>query len=136
MNIVTKPVRQDTGKTADMGSNPYLMYTEFRIAKHRAKPASEIFRYFRQTIHHSVLWMVIMRGYYLGNPLSVKQCINEVQISKDTTRKIILIAAARGYLEIRAAEGDGRCKLVRPTRECVEEFEAMVDSYWRWTHDF
>lgn len=134
MNIVTKPARQDGGKATEMGGNPYLTYAEFRIAKHRVKPASEIFRYFRQTVHHSVLWMLIMRGYYRGTPLSVKQCINEVQISKDTTRKIILNAAARGYLEIRGAEGDGRCKLVSPTRECIEEFEAMVDSYWRWTH--
>jgi DNA-binding MarR family transcriptional regulator len=115
-------------------TNPYLLYAEFRIASHRTRQESETFRYFRQTIHHSVLWMIIMRGYYRGELPSVKQCIAEVKVSKDTARKIILNATARGYLEIGTAADDGRRKQVRPTRKCIREFEAMVDSYWRWTH--
>jgi hypothetical protein len=117
-------------------TNAYLAYAEFRIAKHRAKPTSETFRYFRQTVHHSVLWMIVMRGHYTGNSPSLKQCINEVRISKDTARKIITDAQARGYLELRFTGDDKRKKLVCPTAVCIAEFESMVDAYWRLIQGF
>jgi DNA-binding MarR family transcriptional regulator len=109
--------------------DPYLAYAEFRIAKHRAKPTSDIFRYFRQTVHHSVLWMIVMRGYYVGKLPSLKECINEVRISKDTVRKIISGAEAKGYLEWRSAPDDRRKKLIAPTKRCIAEYESLVDAY-------
>ncbi|HTI86459.1 MAG TPA: hypothetical protein VL966_07640 [Alphaproteobacteria bacterium] len=109
--------------------NPYLAYAEFRIAKHRAKPTSELFRYFRQTVHHSVLWMIVMRGHYVGKLPSLKDCITEVKISKDTVRKIINGAEARGYFEWRSSPDDRRRKLIAPTRQCIAEFEGLVDAY-------
>jgi DNA-binding MarR family transcriptional regulator len=109
--------------------DPYLAYAEFRIAKHRAKPTSEIFRYFRRTVHHSVLWMIVMRGYYVGKLPSLKECINEVRISEDTVRKIISGAEAKGYLEWRSASDDRRKKLIAPTKRCIAEYESLVDAY-------
>jgi DNA-binding MarR family transcriptional regulator len=135
----TVPLRNRSaaaGNTVIRAINPYLSYAEFRIAKHRAKPTSETFRYFRQTVHHSVLWMIVMRGYYVQNLPSLKECINEVQISKDTVRKIINGARAKGYFEWRSAPDDRRKKLVAPTKQCVAEFESLVDAYWRLIQGF
>jgi DNA-binding MarR family transcriptional regulator len=116
--------------------NPYLAYAEFRIAKHRAKPTSQTFRYFRQTVHHSVLWMIVMRGYYVDDLPSLKDCLHEVNISKDTVRKIINDAQANGYLEWRSTPDDRRKKLIAPTRLCIAEFEGLVDAYSRLLQGF
>ncbi|HEY4135812.1 MAG TPA: hypothetical protein VGO34_11420 [Alphaproteobacteria bacterium] len=131
MNVIAAPIRPAPApEGAAPGSiNPYLAFAEFRIAKHRAKPTSETFRFFRQTVHHSILWMIVMRGHYVGHLPSLKDCIHEVRISKDTVRKIINDANARGYLEWRVAPHDGRIKLVAPTMACIAEFEALVDNY-------
>lgn len=137
MNTATPRNRSTAADHSVAGTiNPYLSYAEFRIAKHRAKPTSETFRYFRQTVHHSVLWMIVMRGYYVQNLPSLKECINEVRISKDTVRKIINGARAKGYLEWQSSPGDRRKKLVAPTEQCVAEFEALVDAYWRLIQGF
>lgn len=116
--------------------NPYLAYAEFRIAKHRAKPTSETFRYFRQTVHHSVLWMIVMRGHYVGKLPSLKECINEVCISKDTVRKIINGGVARGYLEWRSSPDDRRKKLIAPTKPSITAFEGLVDAYSKLLQGF
>ena len=126
-----RPAGPRGGPAAAATANPYLAYAEFRVAKHRAKPVSETFRYFRQTADHSILWVVIMRGYYLGEPPTLKACILEARSSKETVRKIILDAQAKGYLTLRQATDDRRKKLVWPTRQCIAEFESMVDSYHR-----
>ena len=137
MNTTALRNRSPAAAKAAAGAiNPYLSYAEFRIAKHRAKPTSETFRYFRQTVHHSVLWMIVMRGHYVGNLPSLKECINEVRISKDTVRKIINGARAKGYLEWQSAPDDRRKKLVAPPAQCVAEFEALVDAYWRLIQGF
>lgn len=124
------------GSAPPRAINAYLAYAEFRIAKHRAKPTSQTFRYFRQTVHHSVLWMIVMRGYYVDDLPSLKDCIHEVNISKDTVRKIINDAQARGYLEWRSAPEDRRKKLIAPTRQCIAEFESLVDAYSRLLQGF
>lgn len=124
------------GNVLPRAVNPYLAYAEFRIAKHRAKPTSQTFRYFRQTVHHSVLWMIVMRGYYVDDLPSLKDCILEVNISKDTVRKIINDARAKGYLEWHSAPDDRRKKLIAPTRLCIAEFEGLVDAYSRLLQGF
>ena len=136
MDAVAQRDRSRAVGSAAATANPYLMYAEFRLAKHRAKPTSETFRYFRQTVHHSVLWMVVMRGHYVGDLPSLKDCIHEVEISKDTVRKIINDARAKGYLEWRPSPDDRRKKLVAPTRQCIAEFESLVDAYSRLLQGF
>ena len=116
--------------------NPYLAYAEFRIAKHRAKPTSETFRYFRQTVHHSLLWMIVKRGHYVDKLPSLKECINEVRISKDTVRKIINGGVARGYLEWRSSADDRRKKLIAPTKQSIAAFEGLVDAYSKLLQGF
>lgn len=111
------------------GTNPYLAYIEYRMANRRARPASDIWHYFRKSMDHSVLWMTVMRGHYLSEAVSFKACITAVGCSRETARKIIIDAQAKGYLLIRQAADDRRKKLVLPTKRCVEHFELMVDNY-------
>lgn len=113
----------------DPRASPYLAYIEYRMANRRAKPASDIWHYFRQSMHHSMLWMTVMRGYYLDQPVSFKSCITAVGCSRETARKIIFDAQAKGYFLIRQASDDRRKKLVAPTKRCVEHFEHMVRNY-------
>lgn len=110
-------------------ANPYLAYIDYRMANHQARPASDIFRYFRKSTDHSTLWMTVMRGHYLQEPASFKTCITALRCSRETARKMIFDAQAKGYFVIRQAGDDRRMKLVTPTRRCIEHFEMMVDSY-------
>lgn len=72
---------------------------------------------------------MVMRGYYADTPPTIKECISEVKCSKETARRIILLAEARGYFQLRPTPGDKRKRLVVPLRQCVAEYEAMVDGY-------
>lgn len=113
----------------DLRANPYLAYIEYRMANYRAKPVSEIWHYFRKSMDHSALWMTVMRGYYLDEATSFKTCVTAVGCSRETARKIIHDAEAKGYLLVRQSPTDRRTKIVRPTSRCVEHFELMVDNY-------
>jgi hypothetical protein len=114
---------------ADQRINPYLAYIDYRMASHRAKPSSDILRFFRKSIDHSTLWLTVMRGHYLDDVPSFKICITSVRCSRETARKIIFDAQEKGYLQIRQAGDDRRKKLVYPTKRCIEHFERMVDNY-------
>jgi hypothetical protein len=116
-------------KSTEQKANPYLAYIEYRMTDRRRRPGSDIFRYFRKSTDHSALWMTVMRGYYLNQLASFKTCITSVACSRETARKIILDAQAKGYLQIRQAVDDRRMKLVVPTKRCIEQFELMVDYY-------
>ena len=70
-----------------------------------------------------------MRGYYAKVPPSVRDCIAEVRCSKETARRIILLAESLGYLQIRPSPDDARRKQVMPSRQCVAEYQTMVDGY-------
>jgi hypothetical protein len=59
----------------------------------------------------------------------VKDCIAEVRCSKETARRIILLAESLGYLQIRPSPDDARRKQVMPSRQSVIEYQAMVDGY-------
>lgn len=86
-------------------------------------------RYFRLTRDHTVIWSVIMCGHYVKTLPSIKDCIAETRCSKETARRILQTAVTRGYLRFIAAPEDARKKLVTPSRQCIAEFEAMVDGY-------
>jgi DNA-binding MarR family transcriptional regulator len=59
-----------------------------------------------------------------------------VKISKDTVRKIINDARAKGYLEWHSSPDDRRKKLIAPTKQCIAEFESLVDAYSRLIQGF
>jgi DNA-binding MarR family transcriptional regulator len=85
--------------------------------------------FFRRSFDHSLIWMLVMRGYYGSRAPSVRECLDAAKCSRLTTRKLLADAVARGYLEIRPAPDDHRKRLVHPTRITIAEYEAMVRRY-------
>lgn len=112
-----------------MNKNPYQAFAEWRIGTHRSTNRGRSVRFFRQTRDRTVIWTIVMRGHYAKLPPSVKECIAAVRCSKETARRIIVLAQARGYLQLRPSPQDSRRKDVVPSRLCVTEFETMVDGY-------
>ena len=109
-------------------TNVYHAFAEWRLGTHRSGRGRSV-RFFRLTRDHTVIWSMVMRGYYAGLPPTIRECIAEVRCSKETARRIILVAESRGYFQLRPTPGDKRKRLVVPTRPCVAEYEAMVDGY-------
>ena len=85
--------------------------------------------FFRRSFDHSLIWMLVMRGYYGGRAPSVRECLEAAKCSRLTTRKLLADAAAKGFIEIHSAPDDHRKRLVHPTRITVSEYEAMVRRY-------
>lgn len=85
--------------------------------------------FFRRSFDHSLLWMLVMRGYYGQRAPSVRECVDAAKCSRLTTRKLLADAVAKGFLEIRPAPDDHRKRLVHPTPITVSEYEAMVRRY-------
>ena len=112
-----------------MTSNRYQAFAEWRIGTHRSSTRGRSVRFFRQTRDHTVIWSVVMRGHYAKVPPSVRECIAEVRCSKETARRIILLAESLGYLQIRPSPEDARRKQGMPSRQCVLEYQSMVDGY-------
>lgn len=112
-----------------MTANRYQAFAEWRIGTHRSTTRGRSVRFFRQTRDHTVIWSVVMRGHYAKVPPSVRDCIAEVRCSKETARRIILLAESLGYLQIRPSPDDARRKQVMPSRQSVIEYQAMVDGY-------
>lgn len=106
----------------------YRAFAEWRLGTHRKGKGRSV-RFFRLTRDHTVIWSTVMRGHYVGAPPTIRECIAEVRCSKETARRIILVAEARGYFQLREAAGDARKRLVVPSRQCVAEYQAMVDGY-------
>jgi hypothetical protein len=71
----------------------YRGFAERQFKVHRSKTAEQSVRFFRQSIHHTLLWITVMRGYYLGRPPTVKEIILHSRCSKETMRTIIARAA-------------------------------------------
>ncbi len=108
--------------------NAYQAFAQWRIGTHRSTRGKSV-RYFRLTRDHTVIWSVVMYGYYERKLPTVKECIAEVRCSKETARRILQTAVTRGYVRFVAAPEDGRKKLVEPSRQCIAEYESMVDGY-------
>ncbi|MGE5537030.1 MAG: hypothetical protein ACM30I_00310 [Gemmatimonas sp.] len=106
----------------------YRAFAEWRLSTHRTGKGRSV-RFFRLTRDHTVIWSTVMRGHYVGKPPTIQECITEVRCSKETARRIIVAAQARGYFQIRPAPDDARKRLVTPSRQCVAEYQAMVDGY-------
>ena len=110
--------------------NHYLAFAEWRLGTHRSGRGRSV-RFFRLTRDHTVIWSTVMRGYYAETPPTIRECIAEVRCSKETARRIILTAESRSYFQLRSALGDRRKRLVVPSRQCVAEYESMVDGYMK-----
>ena len=112
-----------------MTKNRYDAFAEWRIGTHRSTNRGRSVRFFRLSRDHTVIWSVVMRGHYAKVPPTIKECIAEARCSKETARRIIVLAESRGYLQVRPSAEDARKKRVMPSRLCVAEYEAMVDGY-------
>lgn len=112
-----------------MAINRYLAFAEWRISTHRSSTRGRSVRYFRLTRDHTIIWTIVMRGYYAGVPPNMRECIAAVRCSKETARRIITLAIARGFLLMRASADDARRKEILPSRSCILDFENMVDGY-------
>jgi len=107
----------------------FLAFANWRFQiQHSNKVRRSIF-FFRRSFDHSLIWTLVMRGYYRNALPSVRDCQNAAKCSRLTTRKLIADAVAQGFLEIRPAPNDNRKRLVHPTPFAVAEYEAMVKRY-------
>ena len=112
-----------------MAINRYQAFAEWRISTHRSTNRGRSVRYFRLTRDHTIIWTIVMRGHYAKTPPSVRECIERVRCSKETARRIISLAVSRGYLQIHPAPDDARRKQIVPSRQCILDFENMVEGY-------
>ena len=86
-----------------MTINRYQAFAEWRIGTHRSSNRGRSVRFFRKTRDHTVIWTVVMRGYYAKVPPSVRDCIVAARCSKETARGIIVLAESLGYFQIKGA---------------------------------
>ena len=107
----------------------YLAFAEWRLRIQFSAGSRRSVLFFRRSRDHSIVWMLVMRGYYLGAPPSVRECQEKATCSRPTTRKLLADAEARGFVDIRADAEDSRKRLVAPTRRTIEEYESMVMGY-------
>ena len=121
-----------TAKTlSDASEKKYLAFAEWRIDTHRSTDRGKSIRFFRASRDRTVIWSLVMRGYYLCMPPTISDCMAEVRCSKESVRHIIKLAQSLGYFELRKTPEDARKKFVLPTPRCIDEYQAMVDSYLR-----
>src|SRR4051812_5981972 len=116
-------------KASPPSKEAYLAFAEWRFRIQFAPSSRKSVLFFRRSRDHSIIWTLVMRGYYLGSPPTVRDCQDHATCSRPTTRKLIADGEAKGFLEIRAAEDDSRKRLVYPTARTLDEYESMVDGY-------
>ena len=114
-------------ESANRGKGRYLAFAAWRSADRSSR--SSTLRYFHLSTNHSIIWSLVMIGYYSGRPPGMKECITRTPCSPVTARKIIAGAKGRGLFVTAFAPGDRRRQLLHPTAKCIAEFEAMVDNY-------
>ena len=107
----------------------FLAFADWRLRIQFAQSSRRSVLFFRRSRDHSIVWMLVMRGYYLANPPSVRECQEKATCSRPTTRKLLADAQSRGFIDIRAAEDDSRKRLVYPSKRTIEEYESMVMGY-------
>jgi DNA-binding MarR family transcriptional regulator len=107
----------------------YLAFANWRFQTQRATKIRRSIFFFRSSFDHTLIWTLVMRGYYRKALPSVRDCQNAASCSRLTTRKLLADAEALGFLVIRPAPNDSRKRLVHPTPRAVAEYEAMVKRY-------
>src|SRR3954467_11618165 len=117
------------GKAKLDAKEAYLAFAEWRLRIQFAQSSRQSVLFFRRSRDHSIVWMLVMRGYYMGAPPSVRECQEKATCSRPTTRKMLADAQARGFIDIRPAADDSRKRLVYPSKRAIEEYESMVMGY-------
>lgn len=115
------------GADAEERRNWYLAYTRWRIGHLRHESVT----FFRNSHHRSLIWFMVMRGYYDGAPPTLQDCIAASLCSTGTARGIITTAEAKGYFRFVSDPGDSRKRRVAPTALCVAEYQEMVGIFLR-----
>jgi DNA-binding MarR family transcriptional regulator len=109
--------------------NLYCGFAERQFRVHRSKTTERSVRFFRRSIDHTLLWIMVVRGHYLGKPPTMKEIIMQSRCSKETIRKIMATALMKGFVQVEVSERDRRSRLVRPTKLTIVEYERLVDNY-------
>lgn len=111
------------------GRDVFLAFANWRFQVQRTAKIRQSIFFFRRSFDHTLIWTLVMRGYYRKALPSVRDCQNAATCSRLTTRKLLADAEALGFLAIRPAPDDNRKRLVHPTERAVAEYEAMVTRY-------
>ena len=112
-------------------SEPLRAFADWRLQTYARRPRESV-RFFRSSLDHSMVWMLVMRGYYAKSPPTVGECQDIARCSRLTTRKLIADAVSKGLLEIRLAADDHRKRIVCPTERTIAEYVDMVRGYARF----
>lgn len=108
--------------------NPFRDFADWRLQIYKDRPRETV-RFFRRSINHSMVWMLVMRGYFDGQAPTVGECQDIGKCSRLTARKLIADAVALGYLELRTDSEDNRKRTVYPTDRTISEYVDMVEGY-------
>jgi hypothetical protein len=110
------------------GSGALRAFADWRLQTYARRPRESV-RFFRSSLDHSMVWMLVMRGHYDNNSPTVGECQDIARCSRLTTRKLIGDAVAKGLLEVRPAPDDHRKRIVCPTERTIAEYVDMVRGY-------
>jgi hypothetical protein len=108
--------------------NPFRDFADWRLRIYEGRPRESV-RFFRRSLNHSMVWMLVMRGYFDGNPPTVGECQDICRCSRLTTRKLIADAVQRSYFDLQTGSDDLRKRSVSPTRRTIDEYVEMVQGY-------
>jgi hypothetical protein len=106
----------------------FLAFAEWRIERYSVNPRKSV-KFFKQSHSHALIWAMVMRGHYTNMPPTFKDFIRQAACATETTRKIIFNAVHAGYFVIEQAAQDSRKKLIRPSWQCVSEYESHVGTF-------
>lgn len=109
----------------------YLAYARLKLTVQQARDAQSSVRFFRRSLDHSRIWMLVIEGHYSGRPPSVQECIGAARCSRMTARRVLEDAEAMGFLSIRIDETSRRRREVVPTLLCIQQYEVVVDRHLR-----
>lgn len=109
-------------------SNPFRDFADWRLRIYEERPRESV-RFFRSSLNHSMVWMLVMRGHFDGRPPTVGECQDIGRCSRLTARKLINDAVVLGYFELQTDSDDHRKRSVHPTERTVREYVEMVHSY-------
>jgi DNA-binding MarR family transcriptional regulator len=103
-------------------------FADWRLQIYARRPRESV-RFFRSSLDHSMVWMLVMRGHYDNAPPTVGECQDIARCSRLTTRKLIGDAVGKGLFEVRPAPDDHRKRIVCPTERTIAEYADMVRGY-------
>lgn len=108
--------------------NAFRDFADWRLQIYKVRPRESV-RFFRSSLDHSMVWMLVMRGHFDGRPPTVGECQNIGRCSLLTARKLIADAVVLGYFELRTDSVDHRKRSVHPTERTINEYVEMVQGY-------